>query len=217
MRSTTSRFIAVAIGSLIIPLLAPTQSFQTTNQIGYAPSSENFANPERGFFHAFSPSFLGTERAPLTPAMLNSVRNDGLSMVRANYVFDEFRDAPLSQSALNEMASDFAAVRTAGLEIIVRVMYSFPCAGSLEPCGPSNYGPTDAALPIVLNHITSLAPLWRANTDIIAYLEMGSGQPLRAARRRDLLERAGRGTVHSVFVCTRRTGAAALERAQRRI
>jgi hypothetical protein len=93
--------------------------------------------------------------------------------VRANYVFDEFRDSPLAQSALNEMASDFAAVRAAGLKIIVRVMYSFPCAGSLEPCGPSNYGPTDAALPIVLNHIISLAPLWRANADIIAYLEMG--------------------------------------------
>ena len=49
----------------------------------YTPSSENFANPERGFYRASAPFFLGARRAPLTTAVLQDVRNEGLSPYRA--------------------------------------------------------------------------------------------------------------------------------------
>src|SRR5262245_61566093 len=144
-----------------------------TTQVTYTPSAENLANPERGFFHASSPFFLGTERRPLTVSALQRIRDEGLTLVRANYVFDEFREAPVPQTALDAMTADFAAVRTAGLKMILRVMYSFPCAGTTEPCGPATYGTTDIPVATVLMHIASLAPVFQANADVLASLEMG--------------------------------------------
>ena len=117
--------------------------------------------------------FLGLDRRPLTPALMSAVRAGGYSLVRINYVIEEFRDRPITQETLDAITSDLTNVRGAGLKAIPRFMYSFPCAGATEPCGPSNFGVTDAPLPVVLGHIDQLAPVLQANADVIAYLEMG--------------------------------------------
>jgi hypothetical protein len=141
--------------------------------VQYAPSFENFPNPERGFYRQLSPFNLGAFRQTLDPAALRRYRDEGISLLRGYYIIDEFRNTPFSAEALADLDAQFAAVRNAGIKIIPRFTYSFPCVNSLEPCGPSTYGVTDAPLPRVLEHIDQLAPVLRANADVIAFMEIG--------------------------------------------
>jgi hypothetical protein len=168
--------LSVTFGWIVLTLaLPPWVSGQGSYvSLQYLPSNDNFPNPERGFHRSpHPPLWLGTERAPLDESTLRRYRNEGLSLIRAYYVIDEFRDAPLSHATLDAITADFATVRASGLKIIPRFAYSFPCAGSLEPCGPENFGETDAALARVLGHIAQLGPVLHANADVIAFMEMG--------------------------------------------
>src|SRR4029450_6107107 len=92
----------------------------------YAPTDEDFANPERGFYRQFTPFGTGTRRTPLSSQSLAKARQEGISLVRAYFVIDEFRDSPLSPDALQSIATDLDAVRQAGLKIIPRFAYNFP-------------------------------------------------------------------------------------------
>ena len=140
--------------------------------ITYQASTENFPNPERGFYRQRAPYYIGTQRYPLTAA-LRQFRSEGIALLRAYYVIDEFTATTLPQAFLDGMTSDFAAIRAAGLKIIPRVAYSFPCADPNVPCDPSTYGPTDAPIGRVLGHIDQLAPVLQANADVVAFMEMG--------------------------------------------
>lgn len=132
----------------------------------YPPAVDDVANPERGFYRQFTPFWLGTQQIPLTDAALAAVRQDGLSLVRAYFVIDEFVNAPLSRAALDAIAADFATVRRAGLKIIPRFAYNFPSITDFPRA-------QDAPLDRVLGHIDQLAPILVANADVIAFVEAG--------------------------------------------
>lgn len=149
------------------------QSGSAPIAVQYAASNENFPNPERGFYRQLSPFNLGTFRNPLDAATLRRYRDEGISILRAYYIIDEFRNTPFPADALTALNADFAAVRSAGIKIIPRFTYSFPCVNALEPCSPATYGETDTSLPQVLAHIDQLAPVLQANADVIAFMEMG--------------------------------------------
>jgi Domain of unknown function (DUF4832)/Domain of unknown function (DUF4874) len=140
-------------------------SSETSTTVQYAPSSENVANPERGYYQQLSPFWLGEDYAPLELNDLRQLRQQGISMVRTYYIIDEFIDRPLSEEALNRIWADFVTVREAGLKIIPRFAYNFPRdAEELQP---------DASLDRVLRHIDQLAPILQNNADVIAFLEAG--------------------------------------------
>lgn len=140
--------------------------------VTYQASTENFPNPERGFYRQRAPFYIGTQRYPLTAA-LRQFRSEGIALLRAYYVIDEFTQTTLPQSFLDAMTADFAGIRAAGLKIIPRVAYSFPCADPNQPCDPSTFGPTDAPIDRVLGHIDQLAPVLQGNADVVAFMEMG--------------------------------------------
>ena len=50
--------------------------------------------------------WLGTERNPITLSNLERYRPPGATVVRASYIIDEFRDAPLSRAALDGLAAN---------------------------------------------------------------------------------------------------------------
>jgi hypothetical protein len=166
---------ANALGERSVGDALAAQSLSSTLPITvqYQPSVANFPNPERGFYRQFSPFELGAARTPLSSSTLRQVRDEGIALVRAYYIIDEFRTSPLSPDALAALTADFAAVRSAGVKIIPRFTYSFPCVGSLEPCNPSTYGQTDVPVERVLAHLDQLAPVLTANADVIAFMEMG--------------------------------------------
>jgi hypothetical protein len=176
-------WVAAALAGLVVPSatalhqnvdVGPAASVPIIVQ--YAPSLEDFPNPERGFYHQLSLFNLGAFRMTLDTATLRRYRDEGVSLLRAYYIIDEFRNTPLTAEALADMNAQFAAVRSAGIKIIPRFTYSFPCAGALEPgesCGPAAWGDTDAPVARVLGHIEQLAPVLQANADVIAFMEMG--------------------------------------------
>ena len=110
-------------------------------------------NPERGFFEGFT--------SPVTTAQLSQVRRDGFTLAHLDIDLGAYRGAPLSGSLLAAVGQDFAAARIAGVKLIPRFAYDFTAAGN------------DAPLPVVLGHIQQLAPLLRADVDVIAYLDAG--------------------------------------------
>lgn len=137
-----------------------------TPTVRYAQIPGDVPNPERGFFRQFTPFWLGTEEQPFDDRTLAAVRAEGLTMIRAYFVIDEFRTSPITRAALDHIDADFAAVRRAGLKIVPRFTYNFPGIGRAADA-------RDASLDQVLGHLDQLAPVLAANADVIAFMETG--------------------------------------------
>jgi hypothetical protein len=153
---------------LIMVIVMSGAAAQSDRQIiPYAPTSEDFPNPERGFYVQDAPFWLGDERSPQDAAFLRDLRGQGISLLRWYLLFDEFRDAPLTDEALAYLDEQFAIARRAGMKVIPRVAYTFPMGAEYPYTDP------DAPLAVVLRHIDQLAPLLRANADVIAFMEAG--------------------------------------------
>lgn len=155
---------------------------QTVQRV-YTESTEDFANPERGFYIP-----LGTKASEfqlLDEAKLINFRNQpqqlhgasytiNVSLIYRAYELDIFKDKPLSSDFLINLQKDFDAVRKAGLKIILRFAYTNEshngdCKDQYDICPP--YG--DAPREIVFNHVSQLKPLLQKNADVIAVLQEG--------------------------------------------
>ena len=151
--------------------------------VTYKESTEDFPNPERGFYvprEVYASNFI-----PLNATVLKNYRtneqNHGnaaykifSTLCMREYVLDIFRDKPLSEAFLKGIETDCAAAREAGVKLIIRFCYinkTHPgdCPDEYKICPP--YG--DAPKKIVLQHITQLAPVFKKNADVIAVLQEG--------------------------------------------
>lgn len=166
------RLIAISLLLLTLSACLPATTQETlitssenATTVQYAPSDENFPNPERGYYKQLAPFWLGEQRLPLELNALLALRREGISVVRAYFLIDEFIDRPISEEALNQIRSEFSTARQAGLKLIPRFAYNFP--ERLD--GPQ----PDASLEMVLRHIDQLEPILRGNADVIAYMEAG--------------------------------------------
>jgi Domain of unknown function (DUF4832)/Domain of unknown function (DUF4874) len=137
----------------------------------YVPSTEEFPNPERGFYiqadnHASAPSSV--------PSNLASWRVDGkdspggvysakVSLLQRVFYLDTFVNGPISSNYLNSIQADFDSVRAQGDKLIVRFAYN---RDQRRPF----HEPTKAQ---ILAHIVQLKPLLQKNSDIIAVLQEG--------------------------------------------
>jgi len=132
--------------------------------VTYKESTEDFPNPERGFYvprEVYASNFI-----PLNATVLKNYRtneqNHGnaaykifSTLCMREYVLDIFRDKPLSEAFLKGIETDCAAAREAGVKLIIRFCYinkTHPgdCPDEYKICPP--YG--DAPKKIVLQHIT---------------------------------------------------------------
>jgi hypothetical protein len=149
--------------------------------VTYLESQEDFPNPERGFYHYSETS--ASSFNPLSQSVLESYRNAQKSsgssysvvstLVFRYFVLDAFRNTALSETFVNNVISDLATARAAGVKIVPRFTYtvsvtSGPCPESFI-CPP--YG--DASKEIVLQHIEQLRPVFQQNADVIACVQMG--------------------------------------------
>nr|MCU0495538.1 DUF4832 domain-containing protein [Chloroflexaceae bacterium] len=152
--------VSLALLPLLLPGGLPTQA-APTQTISYQASDENFTNPERGFYIQRAPIWRNDERGPLQKDDLLAARSQGMSMVRTYYLLEPYRNKPLAQSVLDQLTTDFATARTAGVKLVLRFSYNF------------GIGEADAPVNQVLAHIDQLAPVLRANADVIAFMEAG--------------------------------------------
>ncbi|MBF2064055.1 MAG: DUF4832 domain-containing protein [Calothrix sp. C42_A2020_038] len=120
-------------------------------------SDEYILNPERGF-HA---------NIELTKDKgLSRLREQGFTLARSYIRLDPFREQPISEDFLQKLRDGLTRVREAGIKIIPRISYNFPIPGE-------NYKQPDAPLPVILNHIQQLKPIFQEYQDVIAALPAG--------------------------------------------
>lgn len=131
----------------------------TTN---YQSSSEDFANPERGF----SVSRLArNESEPLNLSDLQYWRSNTVTLIRRIYVIPN--NSALSQSFLDFVKNDLDTARKAGVKLFIRFTYNWDSSGTLEASGK------DAPKDRILSHLDQLKPILQANKDIIAFMQAG--------------------------------------------
>lgn len=149
--------------------------------VQYVASDEDFANPDRGFYHVAETS--ADNYVPLDHDLIRSWRDlhygtNGIYNVYSTLVFRSivltgYTNQPLSADLLTAIGNDFTIARAAGVKLILRFSYTVTANGGSCPegfiCPP--YG--DAPKQIVLGHISQLKPLLQKNADIISCMQMG--------------------------------------------
>jgi hypothetical protein len=147
--------------TLTAVLLAYAATAQNTT-VTYVASTENIANPERGFYQ-----HEGTEASdydPLNQTSLTNFRiNNKQTLILRLFYLDTFKTSPISSTYLAAMQTDFTRMRAAGIKCIVRFAYS----------DDPDTGVQDANKAQILAHIEQLKPLLLANGDVIAVVQAG--------------------------------------------
>ncbi len=163
---------------------APTTRAATDSSVGpgatspagthrsYEPSAAVLANPERGFYHHTETHYRadGSGYEALDPAELRTWREqEHVTQILRVFYLEKFAGTDrLDPAYLRLVAKDFAIARDAGVKAIVRFAYAQPRDD--WPYQPP-YG--DAPRDRVLRHIAQLAPVLRANADVIATVQAG--------------------------------------------
>lgn len=146
----------------------PSGSFATNF---YSSSTEDFANPERGFYiqadsYASAPTPVPGNLALYRTNGKNSpgnTYNAKISLLLRLYYLDTFVNAPISASFLNSIQADLDSLRAQGFKAILRFAYN------QDQTRPFNE-PTKAR---ILSHIEQLKPLLQKNSDVIAVMQQG--------------------------------------------
>jgi hypothetical protein len=150
-----SGLVATALGARV-----PTAVERAS--VAFSPSSQNIANPERGFYQPAERTLDRIDRTALDRMFAAGTR---LAYVRID--LGPYRARPMPDSFLQALRSGFAAARSAGVKLIVRATYNYPR-------GETEYrSAKDAPLPVVLRHLAQMKPLFAANQDVIAFVQGG--------------------------------------------
>lgn len=161
LRKLGSYVAAIAVASTALAAAPPTfaapQAGADTT-VTYTPTSENFANPERGLYHHTG----DCDKQIFDVAVLQGYRTrQGISLVMCVFYLAEFRNSPISQTALTHLQRQFDTARAAGVKVILRFAYTTSTDGA------------DAPKDRVLAHLDQLAPALRNNSDVIYLMQAG--------------------------------------------
>jgi len=142
----------VIVTVLVAGALLVTAPPASGSERSYEPFDGELVNPERGWYE---PIDLVTETE------LDWVRAEGFTLAFAYIRLDDYRNASIPQSFLDDIERGLDAARAAGIKIIFRASYNF------------EIGEEDAALDRVLEHIEQFRPIWEAHQDVIAIVQAG--------------------------------------------
>ena len=126
---------------------------QNMISINYSESDKVISNPERGFSTQITSTVTG--------ALINSLKQEHITLIQKLYVIPQFNNSELSESFLSQMQADLSAAREGGVKLIIRFSYTEEQNGE------------DAPLNIILKHIEQITPILQQNYDVIAYMEAG--------------------------------------------
>ncbi len=139
----------VGITGIVVFLHVP-----TTTQT-YTPSDDLFPNPGRGFYVQFDTADLDR---------IDELADSRITLVLLAYDLADFTDQPIAQAKLNELTQAFSVVRDHGLMVIFRAAYGFSSAAEYRD--PSS-------LDVIRSHIAQIAPILRANADLLLSVQAG--------------------------------------------
>lgn len=121
----------------------------------YTTSNAPILNPERGFYLPY--------HLPRS-VDFSVVRSTGHSLIHVYVHLDPWREIDIPQDVLDGLNTNFAAIREAGIKVILRFTYNFGPYPDTEP---------DASKEMILRHIQQLISFLQNNADVIAWLESG--------------------------------------------
>lgn len=126
----------------------------------YVSSTENFSNPERGWYK-YSKAQSTTTFSFLSQSSLTSSRiNEKITLILRIYDLGAFKNTPISQTFLNNILKDFSTLRLSGVKAIVRFRYTEDDA-------------IDATKSQIISHIEQLKTITVPNQDVISNIEAG--------------------------------------------
>ena len=144
----------IAVVALLASLLTG-PSVKAT--VTYPPSTETFANPERGFYHHNG----DCDSSTFDEATLRSFRtSQSISLVMCIFYLRQYRTTPIAATALAHLQSQLDTVRRAGLKVVLRFAYT-------------DTDDADATPAQVRAHLDQLAPYLRGNADVISVVQAG--------------------------------------------
>jgi hypothetical protein len=125
--------------------------------LSFTRSDALFPNPERGFYRAAD---------LLAESDLSWLRSEhpADSLVHSYVRLDAFRDRDIDAATLASLERALGVARAAGFEVILRFAYNE---------GPYPDSEPDAPLARIQAHLAQLAPILRANADVIAVVQAG--------------------------------------------
>ena len=129
----------------------------------FSSSDAEIPNPERGFYRWIWASSLEA----LTADDMQDAFSSGYRLVYAPLRLDAYRTTALPDSLLAKLRASFAVARSAGVKLLVRVVYNYPETET------AYLNATDAALAQVLAHIGQLKPVFQENGDVMAFVQAG--------------------------------------------
>ena len=133
-------------------------------RIVYTPSTEDIANPERGFMKQSS---IFPDQ-PLDPNKIRALQPTD-SLVWIYIRLDNYRDRLLDQSGLDTIRSVFSTARSKGLKLVIRFAYNPGPGSTTDP----NLANPDAPIDLALQHIDQIKPILVENADVIAVMQAG--------------------------------------------
>ncbi|OWY19882.1 hypothetical protein C7N43_19705, partial [Sphingobacteriales bacterium UPWRP_1] len=147
-------------------------AFAQTTTITYTASTQNIANPERGFYR-YTDSYASAPTS-LTVSELNTIRaTTGQTLVFRYFILDAFTNSPISAAFLTAVQNDFNNIRQAGFKVIPRFSYVNDLNPNAQGETVAPYGYGDAPKNIVLQHIAQLKPVLQQHADVILTLQNG--------------------------------------------
>ncbi|WP_203708888.1 DUF4832 domain-containing protein, partial [Asanoa iriomotensis] len=170
MRTLRLLTVATLVAGLgVAAVAAPAQAATVTYQADLATA---FPNPERGYHNRYEiindpavNDYVNAASIPgFNPDLLDRTfaraRANGNTLIHSYVHLDKYRTQALPQALLDNLGSGLAAVRAAGMKIVLRPAYTW-----------DGYVSVDEAQ--ILAHIGQLNAVITANADVVLHLETG--------------------------------------------
>jgi Domain of unknown function (DUF4832)/Domain of unknown function (DUF4874) len=155
---------STAVTTVVPPPVSTATPVAGSIRIAYAASTDDIANPDRGFMKQIS---IFPDQA-FDPAKIKALQPTD-TLVWIYFRLDNYRNRPLDQNGLNTIRSAFSTARSKGLKLVIRFVYNDGPGSTTDP----NLANPDAPIDLVLQHIDQLKPILTENADVIAVLEAG--------------------------------------------
>lgn len=136
--------------------------------VSYEFDGELIANPERGMYSGAS--FSRDSETPMTPARLQSAREQKRTLYMLEFWLKDYFESDLSAAYLQLIGKSLEAFREGGVKCILRFGYS---DGIKDLSHPEASGPFDASEEQVLRHIAQIKPILQEYADVIYVLQAG--------------------------------------------
>ncbi len=156
---------AALLGAGGVVAALPGEAAVTLATVAYPAPSGDVTNPERGPARYY---LCGDKDTRLSEAQLKQRRTDeGTTLAWCMVYLNAYKGTDeLPKKVLDDLSSDFRAIRDAGVKTVIRFAYT-------SNADPNTAEGEDAPRGRVQKHIALLGPVLRANADVIAVVQAG--------------------------------------------